>query len=402
VAFSVRNPSEEGYATSSPEARECLVTVLNDHSEPLHATLTLDWNDEMLAVEEVNLDPKAIGEVVFALPNLETGVLRARLDHDDALALDNTAWLVIRPPSTMKVLLVSEAESAGAYFLKRVLSLNPRVALSAVTPKEYTPMTQAAFDIVMFDGFSPEQLPGGLLLFVNALPPLEGVASEGTLNNPPIIATDPEHPLMRFLNPSNVTISKALKLALPEGARPLISTRGGALVADVSRGGQQIVVVAFDLADSNWPLRLSFPLFVQNLIAWAPKAALAAESSVAVGDPLTVLPAPDVDTATVTLPDGRRETVKLDPVRAVYFGNTARAGLYEVQYGEKNETHAVNLLDPKESAVTPAEALTIGRSQVAAQRESVRQNRELWHWLVLTAIGVLTLEWWIYSRRAWA
>jgi hypothetical protein len=25
----------------------------------------------------------------------------------------------------------------------------------------------------------------------------------------------------------------------------------------------------------------------------------------------------------------------------------------------------------------------------------------LWHWFVLAALGVLTLEWWIYCRRAW-
>jgi len=51
--------------------------------------------------------------------------------------------------------------------------------------------------------------------------------------------------------------------------------------------------------------------------------------------------------------------------------------------------------------VTPAESLTIGRSEVAAERGRLRQKRELWPWLVGAAIAALALEWWVYTRRAW-
>ncbi len=396
VAFSVREPSE-GSASSE---RQCLVLIANDAPEPLDTTLTLEFDDAQMAVEEVQVPAKSSHEAVFAIPDVNEGVLRAHLDIDDALAVDNTAWLAVRPPSTVRVLLVSEANSAGAYFLKRVLALNPRVELSAVAPADYT-TAQGDFDITLFDNFAPPTLPPGLLVFFNALPDLPDLRADGTIENPPIIASDPDHPVMRFLNPANVTIAKALKMTLPEGGRPLISTQGGALLADVSRGGQSILVVGFDLADSNWPLRLSFPLFVQNLIAWAPKAALAAETSVASGNPLTILPAPDVQEGTVYLPDGTHEAVRLDPTRPVYFANTSKAGVYRVQTGAKSETYAVNLLDPRETAITPAESISIGRSQVAAEPARLLQNRELWHWFALAALGVLTLEWWIYSRRAW-
>jgi hypothetical protein len=43
----------------------------------------------------------------------------------------------------------------------------------------------------------------------------------------------------------------------------------------------------------------------------------------------------------------------------------------------------------------------MGRTQVDAERGSVRQNREFWWWLVLAGLVVLCLEWMIYSRRAW-
>ncbi|NIA15889.1 MAG: VWA domain-containing protein [Nitrospiraceae bacterium] len=393
VAFSVRD-SLEGQGE-----RQCLVLLRNEASSPLVTTLTLYLDDEVMAVEEVAVAGRDMGELLFALPPVETGVLRAELDWEDALAVDNIAWLVLRPASLVRVLLVAESDSAGAYFLKRVLALSPQVELSTILPADYARSDD--YDLTIFDGHSPAEAPQGTSVYINAYPPLEGLGTEGMLEKPGVIATDAEHPVMRFLNPSNVNVTKAQRLTLPEGSRTLVSSRGGALVADVSRGGKQMVVVAFDLADSNWPLRLSFPLFVQNLIAWTPRATLTGESSVRAGESLTLLGTNGADTAEVTLPDGGSQTLRLDPTRPSYFGDTREAGLYDVVYGEHREVYAVNLLDLNESSVSPAPSLTIGRSDVVGERGGIEQDRELWHWFVMAALGVLALEWWVYSRRAW-
>jgi hypothetical protein len=398
VTFTVREPIEG----QTGGERQCLVVVKNDHDQPLEATLTLSLDTQSLAVEEVKAAPKETKELLFALPDSDrttTGVLRAQLDHEDALAIDNTAWLVLRPAERIKVLLVGQPDSTSLYFLKKVLTLNPRVELTSVAPANYA--DPGKMDLIIFDGFAPATLPPATLFFINALPPIEGLSFGDEIKNPPVVSTDPEHPVMRFLNPGNVTISKGRTMLLPEGARPLISSRGTTLLADVSRGGRQIIVLAFDISDSNWPLRLSFPLFIQNLLAWAPRKELEKETSVLAGNPLVLLPAAGIDTAEVTLPDGTRETVKLDPTRPSYFANTNRAGLYKIAQGGQEEIFAVNLLNAIESAVAPAESIAIGSSQVAGSSGPVQEDRELWHWLVVGALGVLVLEWWVYSRRAW-
>jgi len=412
ITFNVRDPLDGG-------ERQCLVGVRNDRDIQFDGTLTLLLDNETLAVEEVSVPPKGVGEVVFALPNIETGILTASLNHHDpltdtdptptqfdSLPVDDTAWLILRPGPQVRTLLVAEDNSAGAFFLKKVMALNPRIELSAIAPAAFS--DAAGYDLVIFDSFAPEQMDAcakvPLVLFVNALPPIKGLGAQGVIENPPILATDSEHPVMRFLNPSNVTIKKAQRLVLPEGGRPLISTQGAPLLADVSRGGQQILVLAFDLADSNWPIRLSFPLFIQNLIAWTPNAAAAGEPYIAAGETFSIAPSvtdSQTDSATVTLPGGTTETVKLDPARPIFFGNTERVGIYRVKCGEREDLHAANLLDSVESAITPAESLNIGRSMVDAQKGAVQQNRELWTWFVLGALVVLSLEWYIYSRRAW-
>ncbi|MBI4559616.1 MAG: VWA domain-containing protein [Candidatus Hydrogenedentes bacterium] len=400
TAFSLREPQE------GRGERQSFVLVHNENSEPLKTTLTLYFDEDVLAVEEVAAPPGGDREVVFAHPSLDEGVLRAELDHDDALPADNRAWLAVRPSASLKVLLVAEGGATGAYFLQRVLALDSRVELSTLAPASY--VETGGYDLTIFDGFAPPTLPLGSQVYINVAPPLPGVRFEGTFDNPPVVSKDPEHFLMRFLNPANLGITKAQKLIAPPDSRALISTTGGPLVADVSRGGQQIAVIAFDLADSNWPLHLSFPLFVQNLLAWIPRGAMAQESSIPAGSALTIMPDPEHTDATVTLPDGTKQSVALSPLRPTFFGATERAGVYTVTRSAKEPgaagesfAYAVNLADRNESSVTPASNLTLGRGEVQGQRGTIKQNRELWRWLVLIAVLILTLEWWVYSRRAW-
>ena len=118
-----------------------------------------------------------------------------------------------------------------------------------------------------------------------------------------------------------------MRVKLPPEARTLVSTVGAPLIADVSRGGQNIALLAFDIMDTNWPLNLSFPLFFQNVIAWAPRGSLADESTIAAGRPITVFPDPELETATLTRPGGATEEVRLDPVRPVFVSNTESVGM---------------------------------------------------------------------------
>lgn len=401
VAFSNR-ALEEG-----KNERQAFVLVHNEDAEALDTTLSLYFNDALLAVEEIHVPPEEDGEFVFAHDALGEGVLRAELDHEDALEVDNTAWLSLRPASDVSILLVTAGNSMSGYFLKRALTLEPRVDLSAVTPENYVDTDD--FDLIIFDNFAPETLPGGSLLFFNALPPLEGIAGTGVIENPPVLAHDSGHALMRFLNPASVGVSKALQVALPPGARTLLSTEGAPLIADVSRGGQSIALVAFDLVESDWPWHLSFPLFLQNLVAWAPRSGLAGDTSFPAGSPLPLMArnnhGEETEVAIVRNPSGETERVILNPSRPVYFGATERVGPYDVTYGTgdgaRTEQYAVNLLSMTESSISPAAKLELGRTEAEAVQGDVSQNKELWRWFLFACLGVLMVEWWIYTRRAW-
>jgi len=228
IGFSVRRPPD------GVGEQQTFVMVRNEKDEALDTTLTLSFEGSVLSVEEIHVEPKDEGEALFAHADLGDGILSVELDVVDDLAVDNKAWLALSPAALVKVLLVTPGDSTSGYFLKRALALEPRVELSAIEAEDYTATDE--YDLIFFDGYSPEELPKGTLVFFDALPPIPGIASEGTIENPPVLATETDHPAMRFLNPGNISIRKARKLRLPEGSRTLVSTSGGGHLSRTCHG----------------------------------------------------------------------------------------------------------------------------------------------------------------------
>lgn len=407
VHFSVRKPVEPG----APQ--QTFVLVRNADTKPLDTTLTLYFGDSVVAVEEVHAEASSEAEAVFEHPEYGQGILRAELDRPDALDADNRAWLALQPSSRVRTLVVTNSESTSGYYIKRALALEPRVDLQSIEPSQY--LATDDYDLTIFDGYAPvnkagepdiDALPPGASVFFDALPPLTGLTQDGDIEFPPVLSTDHDHPATRFLNPGNLSIRTARRLVLPGGSRSLMTTTGSALIADLSRGGRQILVVGFDVANSNWPLRLSFPLFMQNIVSWTSRSALDAQISIPTGDPIALVPpdsaGPNALKAVVTDPAGTAAEIDLDPARPVFFAATRRAGIYTVQRGDASHKVAVNLLDRNETAIAPAESIAFGRTEVIAEHRNVLQTIELWRWFLLAAFCILLAEWWIYSRRAWA
>lgn len=390
--LSVRND------TSAKEARQCFIQVYNDRDTEAQSTLSLYFEDHLLGVDELSIPPGDTDEAIFVLPDLDAGILRAELDLEDALARDNTAWLSVRPETVIHVYLVGSPDSIGLSTLRHVFSLDPRVNLSVGTPEQFSPDEET--DLYIFEGWSPEELPAGTLVFINTVPAIEGLEVIGELSNPPVMGLDKEHPVLRYTNPGNVSIAKALQLTLPEGASTLVSTEGGPLIADISQSFQPMLLITFDIGDSNWPLHLSFPLFMQNVLAWLPQGQVAHESALTTGTPIEVYALPESLVAAVAGPDGSATTLTLDPLRPVYYAATQTAGPYTVTRGEQVDHYAVNLLDQAESAIRPAENVQLGSQQLAAATGPISFNKELWRWLLLGGLAVLAIEWWVYTYRA--
>ena len=79
---------------------------------------------------------------------------------------------------------------------------------------------------------------------------------------------------------------------------------------------------------------------------------------------------------------------------------TSKQGIYRFRQGQRSEVFSTNLLDPSESDNGPRETLQLGNY---GQMEPTRQERaqlQSWRWILLVALGILMLEWFIYHKRS--
>jgi hypothetical protein len=83
----------------------------------------------------------------------------------------------------------------------------------------------------------------------------------------------------------------------------------------------------------------------------------------------------------------------------LYFSDTEQRGVYHVTGKQLRQEFAVNLLSRDESATAPRDKIQFGRRPVLAGSGTTRTAREVWRWLLVLAVVVLGVEWWVYHRR---
>ena len=80
--------------------------------------------------------------------------------------------------------------------------------------------------------------------------------------------------------------------------------------------------------------------------------------------------------------------------RAV-FGGAHQAGVYQLRSGDRTESFCVNLEDPGETEIAPAETA----SATLASDEELTRPVDVARWFALAALALLALEAWAYHRR---
>ncbi len=410
----------------SPAAQNVAITALDARRDPQsertdvfvavrrfgpggHAGGTLSLLRNGRLVDARALPATGDDDETFDSPLLQRGgVLTARLDDvRDDLATDNAASIVLPPPVKRRVLLVSD----GNLFLEKALNLDPATTLEECPPAEFATAGKrgAGYDLVVFDG----ALPSGTLPPVNALIFAAGnrqtplVPSGGSVGPPKFLDENHTHPVMQFVDLSGVHVRALRRTTAQPGATVLAEGQNGPWIAAQETNGRRLVSVAFDLADSDWPLRVSFPIFIANAVDWLAQGGKlgVTESQSAAGRPFSVVVPPGSNSLAVMSPDGRAHAVAAPPAGGVVtFADTATAGVYHVRRGNGMDyPAAVDLLDAAVSDLTPRQIAGLDHPGTYPRLADVplasRVRRDLWPTLAAAALVLLLLEWVVYHRR---
>ena len=383
-------------ARSNPEdarQRAIYANVANYSSNSLSTDLELLFEDRLIETKSLTVPANETSPQVFLAAQPRDGVFTVRLTAKDTLAADNQASIVSLLPKPVKVLLVSR----GNRLLERALHAVPGVELSTASD-----LTDAAagLDFVVLDDVTPAVWPAGNVMAIHILN-TNWFESATAVEAPPIVDWKTAHPLLRYSGFDNVQIMHSLTARTPSWAVSLADAPQAPLILAGELGRQRIIWIGFDLLESNWPLRVTFPIFIANAVEWLnPANARNSQLLVKAGDAFRMALTRSETQATVTGPDGVAKTIKIDPTANEFvFGDTLQQGVYRLHLGTNDTAFCVDLLDTAESNIQPHDDLQLGKYTKVSATTLQRANMELWRTIAALGLLVLLIEWWYYHRR---
>lgn len=376
-----------------------------------------------------------VAGVAFSMEEAGAASIRVRLLspgsgtmlEQDTFALDNEGFLAVPAAKRLSVAVVS---SAGNPFLEAALSGLPLSRLSQFTPGTWEETLRRGkageFDVVVLDGWVPEAdaagnpLSPGRYLVLGELPRgASGIVRKGDGGVGVIIDWTRDHPAMKNLMLDDVQAGAmpVLEVSRELGATVLAKGDRGPAVVEMQTPAVRAIVVGFDVMKSTWPLRVSYVVFLAQAVQYLGDEGSVQETGRQSQPGREIrdrLPAGAQDVDVRKMPDGERTPLIAGADGSVIIGPLGTTGLYEVSWkgaagptdqivsGRAVRLYAVNLNDSGESDVRAATRLPLASDVATASLKTRTEGvRRLWPWLLLGALLVLMVEWWVYNRKVY-
>jgi len=374
---------------------EMFAAVENFSTQAFAGTMTVTLDGTALDTKYFSVGPQEALSQIFEASLPEGGTVQVQLDAADALACDNTAWKVVDPPTRRRVWVVGE----NTFFIERVLKSSPGVEYRLMTEAEYDERGAGEASAVIWNNVAKPRPTPGDAIYLGCFPAAEGLAPGAKVDAPDVLDWDNAHPLNRFIDYDNLIIQSATAVALPPSAATVLRSSTTPLIGAFETGGRLACVVGFDPMRSNWPLLVSFPLFLNNALNYFEEAQRRrAERNIPVGRSLTVRGA--AAAPSLSLPDGRRERLRKNPGGEYSWADVSRCGVYGVDLGGGSGYRvAANLFNRRESQLDVVAEPAVGGKKARALHAARETNREFWRIGAMILAGALLIEWLVYHRR---
>jgi Ca-activated chloride channel family protein len=394
-----------------PAGQTLFAQATNYGPDPVTRRMDIYLDGSLFNAYELDLPAGRDQAIVVDVP-AQVAIAEARLASEgdqaaDALPLDDRAWAAGSGGSATTVRIVGP----GNTFLERALGLLPgiRVTLAPTSTTTFTE-TAAQVPLTIFDRVVPPTLPAGNLLFIAPPRSTEFFSVTGELEFPPLRPAPGEDPLLRNVSLSEVSVLKAARLVPGAWARTVVDSDGGPLLAAGEKDGRRVVVLAFDLRNSDLPLQVAFPLLISNVVSYLAPGSGADATQLVPGQPLAIPVDKTVTEVRLTRPDGQE--LPLEVTRGptgdgqAIYADTDALGVYTVEQraGDQvlaRQRYTVNLFSAEESRIARKDELNVAQmsgQQVASTGERVGRH-EIWRWLAAAALALLVIEWLVYQRN---
>lgn len=349
---------------SNDNSFELYASLTNFSTEVIEFKLNIFKGEDLIETAEGKLNPEESRRLIFNIDSIPESEIRAELLPEDLLMTDNYASTYISSNKKKRILLITP----GNFFLEKALESIPGLFVETYTGMlENNNIVQAdtrpvlfsssgipiqkipdSFDVVIYDRIPPLQKDEiGRFIFIDVIP--SGLRSESDKIQPQGISISKSHLILDSVDFSKVAILKAWPPLAGPQIQELVSGGNTGLLYVLQSQYLKFVYLPFDLTDSDFPLRASFPIFINNAIDWLSEGYSKEEIiQHRTGDSFLIGRAdPDFEYSEITDPLGQKIRVKGN-----YFDKTLYRGLYRLEYADELFFGAVNLNNSDESNIS--------------------------------------------------
>ena len=341
----------------------------------------------------VTITPGLNEPVFFDLADSLPGRYIALLDHSDAMAADNAAYLTIPEADPIRIGVLSQdrfffenciqafSQSTGLIELTRLSADNDKasseifLAEGNITPGQIAGSDSGKFAAIIFN-------PSG----ESDCWTLTGNKLNGDEIIPKLI--DKNHPAVRYYDPTVIPFYGAKELTLPVDGQVLLETDTGiALIWRVNRPDRDVIVVNIDPSQGDFYYSPFFPVMVYRMAL-----TLAGRENITVATCSTNDCVPEYisisdEPAVMTTPLSHTT----DSLQPENLPAMSAAGFYTLNQRNRVTDISCSLLNTRETLLND--------SILKSDAGPIRKGHSPSYWLILAAFAIVAAESILYHRR---
>jgi hypothetical protein len=356
-----RNPA-------NPAEVMILARIKNFGNHPISSTFKILKEDQVIHSRKI--DSSKSQSIVLSHSEEDSLFLKAVLQTNDDYAVDNTLWGYAPSNKPQRILLVDITDSA----LLKVFHILPNVELHKISHQQYMKLSEDNYDLAVFENRRPIKYVASNNIIINPSDQTSAV-----FLTEPLEVENSFHPLLNFIDLSNLVIPRAIKTSLPATATTFLRSGGIPLIYLEQNPLYQALYLTFSPAESDFPQNPSFPVFFMNALTFFQKTQIT--RSVA-GKPI-LLPSSEIN---ITDPEGNH----IPEIQDNVF-RPRTAGHYRI----KNVTHLLVNPDLKES---------IPRETDVPEMPILPPGKIypfIFHWRTFALLGLIIIifQWWYRKEK---
>ncbi|GIO26286.1 vWA domain-containing protein [Ornithinibacillus bavariensis] len=363
-----------------------LLTIYNEDEEEQLVRITIESEGKIIQEIQDIVEQGKLHQL--SLPDLPVKpYYKAMITTVDNYEADNTAIAFLATESKPTFYLIGDINP----FITKVLNYLSNDIVQMKSDQEGIDKN----GIFIVEQLPEKEWPNGPLFILS--PPTGGTFQVGEKKEltirPQVVKQDP---IFQFVNMDEVYIQSSASYQ-DEEFDTILTSGDIPLISKGNYQGNPIVFLGFDIADTDWPLHASFPIFLYNVMNYLTEN----QETLGYVKPLEPVEFSHSAVATeskIVTEEGKKVT-SLD-MNNSFFQAPRFPGLYRVlEYNGKSiseKLFAVSI-DQQDKYIKPSESFSIQSKHNTNSKDQKNPN-EIWPLLVFIAFLLLLLEWEVYRH----